>query len=187
MRREDLLHVVHAAATVSGETEIVVVGSQSILGANPDPPASLLVSMEADVFPLHAPDKADLIDGALGDGSQFHGTFGYYAHGVGPQTAKAPTGWPQRLVRVPVPPRAASDVEAVALCLEPHDLVLAKLAANRPRDWDFARDAIAAGLLDPVVLRARVHDLPVAPELLAVIVAGLDVLLDDARRPRTSS
>ncbi len=29
-------------------------------------------------------------------------TFGYYAHGVGPETAKAPAGWEQRLVRVAV-------------------------------------------------------------------------------------
>jgi hypothetical protein len=31
--------------------------------------------------------------GALGDGSPFHAAFGYYAHGVGPETAKAPAGW----------------------------------------------------------------------------------------------
>lgn len=179
MRRADLLHVVHAAATVSGETEIVVVGSQSILGAVAEPPESMLVSMEADVFPLHAPDKAEDIDGALGDGSPFHSAYGYYAHGVGPETAKAPSGWDQRLVRVEVPQRAVSKVRAVALCLEPHDLVLAKLAAGRARDWDFARDAVAAGLVDPAVLRVRVHDLPVAPEILQAIVAGLAAMVGD--------
>ena len=30
---------------------------------------------------------ADKIDGAIGEGSQFHQTYGYYAQGVGPETA----------------------------------------------------------------------------------------------------
>ena len=38
--------------------------------------------MEVDIWPLHDPGGADLIDGALGDGSQFHVAYGYYAHGV---------------------------------------------------------------------------------------------------------
>jgi hypothetical protein len=58
MRREDLLHVVHAAATITDEAEIVVIGSQSILGSHPSPPASMLRSIEADLFPLNAPRKA---------------------------------------------------------------------------------------------------------------------------------
>jgi hypothetical protein len=95
MRREDLLHVVHAAATITAETEIVVIGSQAILGSYASPPDSMLRSMEADVFPLHAPEKADTIDVMIGDGSQFQGTFGYYAHGVGPETGEAA----QRLAR----------------------------------------------------------------------------------------
>jgi len=49
----------------------------------------MLQSLEVDVYPLSDPAGADLIDGALGDGSQFHVAFGYYAHGVGPETAKA--------------------------------------------------------------------------------------------------
>lgn len=32
------MHVVHAAATISQETDIVVIGSQSILGSHPSPP-----------------------------------------------------------------------------------------------------------------------------------------------------
>jgi hypothetical protein len=177
MRREDLLHVVHAAATITGEAEIVVIGSQSILGSHPSPPASMLRSIEADLFPLNAPGKAADIDAAIGDGSTFHGTFGYYAHGVAPGTAKPPRGWQRRLVRVTVPRRPASSVDAVALCLEAHDLILAKLVANRPRDWEFARDALAAGLVNGEVLRVRVADLPVADDLLTLISASLGALL----------
>lgn len=177
MRYEDLLHVVHAAATVTGETEIVVIGSQSILGSHPHAPAALLRSMEADIYPPHAPEKSDAIDGALGDGSPFHQAYGYYAHAVGPETAAPPRGWQDRLVSVEVPPRTASDVAAVALCLEPHDLVLAKLVAHRPRDLDFARDALDAGVVDPSILRSRAADLPVPAEQMAAVSRTLEALL----------
>ncbi len=123
MRRHEFEHVIAAAAEVSAEREIVVIGSQAILGSVEDPPATMLLSMEADVYPRNAPDKAEEIDGSLGDGSPFHGTHGYYAHGVGPETAVAPAGWEERLVRMDIPPRAGRADGAVALCLEVHDLV----------------------------------------------------------------
>jgi hypothetical protein len=106
VRRDEFEHVIAAAAEVSGEREIVVIGSQAILGSVSDPPKTMLFSMEADVYPLNAPEKAEEIDGNLGDGSSFHGMNGYYAHGVGPETAVAPAGWEERLVRVEIPPRA---------------------------------------------------------------------------------
>lgn len=147
---------------MTGDREIVVVGSQAILGQFPDAPEALLLSQELDVYPLNRPEKAVEVDGALGDGSPFHESFGYYAHGVGPETPKAPAGWEVRLVRVRVPSRPGSQRgELTALCLEIHDLVLAKCAAGRDRDWEFARDAIAAGLVATDELFERVVELPV--------------------------
>jgi hypothetical protein len=67
MRRIDFEHVIAAAAEVSGEREIVVIGSQAILGTVDEPPASMAFSMEADVYPLHNPGKAIDIEGSLGD------------------------------------------------------------------------------------------------------------------------
>jgi hypothetical protein len=96
----------------------------------------------------------------LGDGSPFQAAYGYYAHGVGPETAKAPARWQQRLVRVAVAPRVKSDRAPVAWCLEVHDLVLSKCAAGRQRDWDYARDALAAGIVGGELLLQRVADLP---------------------------
>jgi Nucleotidyltransferase of unknown function (DUF6036) len=163
MRREDFEHVIAAAAEVSGEREIVVIGSQAILGSVPDPPEAMLFSMEADVYPLHDPAKAEEIDGSLGDGSFFHATYGYYAHGVGPETAKAPSGWQRRLVRVEIPPRVGQKSGALALCLEVHDLVLAKCVAGRDRDWEFAGVAIEAGLAQVEALLNRIAELPEPP------------------------
>jgi Nucleotidyltransferase of unknown function (DUF6036) len=183
MRREDLDHVIAAAARIVGQVEFVVIGSQAILGSYPDAPEVLLRSQEADIYPRNAPRDAIKIEGALGDGSFFHQTHGYYAHAVGPETAKAPPGWEDRLVPVEIPPRVGGTTGAVALCLEPHDLVLSKLAANRDRDWDFAKDALAAGLVDPTILVARAVDLPVDPELRATIVASLDAFSTRLHRP----
>src|SRR5437763_17130370 len=133
MQRADLEDVVAAAAEATGEPELVVVGSQAILGSFPNAPASMLRSMEADLYPLRRPEKADEIDGSLGDGSWFHRTHGYYAHGVGPETASAPAGWEARLVRVEIPLRAASQRRAVALRLAPHALLLAQAVAGGAR------------------------------------------------------
>jgi hypothetical protein len=93
--------------------------------------------------------------------AQIHG---YYAHGVGPETAKGPRGWQDRLVVIDVPPRVASKQSAVALCLEAHDLVLAKCARGEERDWEFAADALRANLVEVDRLLERVDDLPVDPE-----------------------
>jgi hypothetical protein len=100
---------------------------------------------------------------------------------LGLKTAKAPLGWEDRLVVIEIPPRPANEVRAVALCLEPHDLVLSKLAANRERDWEFAQDALAARLVDSSVLLERVGDLRVNSELLESITASLSALI--ARMP----
>ena len=173
MRRDQFDHVVAAAANITDEDEFVVIGSQAILGPLPDPPAAMTASMEVDFYPLYAPEKADLIDAELGDGSRFHSTFGYYGHGVGPGTVKAPQGWEDRLQRVPIPPRLVSDRHPVALCLEIHDLVLAKCAALRDRDFDYARAAITAGLVDMATIRARIPTMPVPDETRRLIEARL--------------
>lgn len=155
MTREQFEHVIRAVAEIVND-EIVVVGSQAILAEHPNAPAELLVSMEADVYPRHSPERAIEIDGALGDGSRFHETYGYYAHGVGPETAVAPAGWQERLIRLEVPATRPRDATVTVWCLEAHDLVLAKLAAGREHDLDFAEGALRAGLVDREQLRLGV-------------------------------
>jgi len=164
MRRSDFEHVLAAAVNVSGEREIVVLGSQAILGSVPKPPAALAESMELDIYPLNDPAKAEDIDGALGDGSQFHSTYGFYAHGVGPETMKGPAQWQQRLIKVQVPPRPGESDPSIAYCLELHDLVLAKCAANRERDWEYAREMLRLGLVELEVLLERVEEVKVGEE-----------------------
>jgi len=62
MTREQLEHVIRASAGIAGVEDIVVIGSQSVLGQFPDAPKELLVSREADVYPMRYPERGDLID-----------------------------------------------------------------------------------------------------------------------------
>ena len=110
MHRQQLEHIIRAAAGITGASEFVIVGSQAVLGQFPQAPAELLVSIEADVFSLRDPADSDLIDGSIGEGSPFHQTFGYYAHGVSLETAVLPVGWRDRLCQSTTKTRAGAPV-----------------------------------------------------------------------------
>lgn len=170
MKRRELEHLIRAAAAVTDQYEIVVVGSQSILGAVPDAPDILLQSREADCYPLHHPELADVIDGAIGELSPFDERFGYYAQGVGPETAILPQGWENRLVKIQ---NENTDLK-IGYCLEPHDLAASKLAAGRDKDWPFVETMLQHGLADPAVLRERIGCLPVAEGQKARLLGWLD-------------
>jgi hypothetical protein len=169
MQRPQLEHIIRAAAGITGATEIVVIGSQAVLGQFPDAPTDLLVSIEADVFTFHSPDDADLIDGSIGEGSPFHQTFGYYAHGVAEETAVLPTGWKGRLVTL----RNANTGNGCGLCLEVHDLAVAKLAAGREKDSAFVAGLLRHRLANPSVIESRLRQAPLSGQKLELALAGL--------------
>ena len=151
MTRSQLEHIVRAAAANADTDDIVVIGSQAILGSFPDAPDELLESMEADVFPRDRPADSILIDGGIGELSPFHETFGYYAHGVGEDTATLPQGWRERLV----PIRNENTRGATGWCLEVHDLALSKLVAGREKDLAFIAALFRHGLAQPELVRER--------------------------------
>ncbi len=165
--------MIAAAATVAGASEVVVIGSQALLATVPVPPEELIVSMEADVFVDGDPAASDQIDGALGDGSPFFEAYGYYAHGVGPETAKAPAGWRDRATRLVLPPRGGIGGPITAICIEPHDLVLAKCAAGRDRDWEYAWAALRAGVVSLPRLLELADELPLEESGRARIIGLL--------------
>ncbi len=165
MTRQQLEHVIRAAAAIVDAEDIVVIGSQSVLGQFPQAPPELLWSMEADVYPLQAPERGDLIDGSIGEGSPFHNSFGYYAHGVDDTTAILPEGWKDRLRLVTGP----NTRHARGWCLEVHDLAIAKYAAGRAKDLDFTH----------VLARQRMTRLDVLVDRLAA------TFLDQVRRELT--
>jgi len=155
MTREEMEHVLRAASALTGETEFVVVGSQALLALAATLPDALSRSMELDLYPLHRPEAADLIDGCIGELSPFHETFGYYAHGVGPETAPLPRNWRRRAVEW------KSDLTggARAICPGPADLALSKLVAGREKDMVFVRAMLEHGWIKREDLVALLDEL----------------------------
>jgi hypothetical protein len=132
VRRADLEHVIRASAAITGDKSFVVVGRQAVLLPYPDAPSELLLSNEVDLYPAMHPELADLIDGAIGQLSTFHDTFGYYADGVGPETAKMPANWMQF-----AKPYYIGESKVVVPDL--HDIAVSKCVAGREKDADWVR------------------------------------------------
>ncbi|HEX5036191.1 MAG TPA: DUF6036 family nucleotidyltransferase [bacterium] len=164
MKREQFEHTIRAAGAILGVNEVLVIGSQAIHASYDGVIPEAQRSIETDISALEDPDgsKADLIDGSIGELSQFQETFGYYAQGVTPKTAVLPDGWRKRLV--PFLTKATKGV--TALCLEPHDLWISKAIAGRPKDLDFCKALLKRGVVKPKALRERLDKVKaLAPQL----------------------
>lgn len=151
MRRSELEHIIRASGDIAKDDEIVIIGSQSILGQFPNAPMRLLVSMEADIYPNHRPELANEVDGAIGEGSSFHELHGYYAQGVGPETAVLPSGWQDRLVLV----KNENTNGIAGLCLEVHDLAISKFVAGRHKDLEFIQELIRHEMVRKEIMLTR--------------------------------
>ncbi|MHB1075530.1 DUF6036 family nucleotidyltransferase [Thiobacillus sp.] len=157
MTREELEHIIRASGDITDQYEFVIIGSQSMLGPVRNPEEVFLVSMEADIYPLLAPELADKIDGAIGEGSQFHQAHGYYAQGVGPDTATLPKDWMQRVHRV----QNRNTNDRVGYCLDVLDLFLAKAAAGREKDREFCMALFEHSYVTPAQVLKLVPTMPV--------------------------
>jgi hypothetical protein len=170
--REQLEHLIRAAAVISDDPDIVVIGSQAILGQFPQAPAPMRVSVEADLFPLNHPERADLIEGSIGELSPFHQTFGYYAEGVGEETARLPQGWKDRLIVI----ENENTRGARGLCLEVHDLLIAKAIAGREKDVYFLSEAAEHQMADIKILLQRLATVEGDQEVLKLARARIEGL-----------
>jgi hypothetical protein len=153
MRRSELEHLIRASGDIADDDEIIIIGSQAILGQFPDAPARLLSSMKADVYPRNYPEKADKVDSAIGEGSSFHELHGYYAQGVGKRTAVLPEDWESRLVAV----NNENTNGVTGYCLEVHDLAVSKLIAMRPKDLEFVQELVRHDMLDKQTMLRRLR------------------------------
>lgn len=160
MKKIDLEHIIRACGDITHQNEFILIGSQSILGSVANPHRDLLVSMEADIYPLQAPDLADRIDGVIGEGSRFHDLFGYYAQGVGPETAVLPKSWLDRVHRI----QNENTHGCVAYCLDPRDLFLSKAHAGRDKDREFCIRMLHQGYVQPSELIDLVAQMPISVE-----------------------
>jgi hypothetical protein len=156
MTRQELEHAIRAACDIAEDTEVYVFGSQAILGEHPDAPEALRQSAEADIAPKNFPGRVDRLDGLLGELSPFHGTHGFYVHGVPIETAILPRGWEGRATKV----QNENTRGHTGWCVEGHDLAASKLVAFREKDRDFVRVLIEEGIVTVNKLLARINLLP---------------------------
>ena len=142
MNKQQLDHILRAAGRVTGEKQFIIIGSQSLHGKFPDLPDDIVRSAEVDLIASRASDRTEWLN-AIGVDSPFHVSFGYYADPVDEKTATFPKGWKARLVNLP-----EGDTEGVrGLCLDPHDLAIAKYVARRDKDKEFTRELARRGIV----------------------------------------
>lgn len=170
MKRADLEHLIRAASTIADDDELIIVGSQAVLGQFPNAPEEMLRSDEADIYPKNKPERWELIDGSIGELSSFHDTFGYYAQGVEEGVATLPAGWQERLIRLATPATRG----ATGWCLEVHDLLISKYVANRDKDRRFCQAAARAALAKKSVLLERLEVTEIRSEVRALVEALID-------------
>jgi hypothetical protein len=142
MKKQQVDHVLRAAGRITGEKQFIIIGSQSLHGKYPDLADEILKSVEVDLIAGKKVARTEWLN-AIGHLSRFHETFGYYADPVDLSTAMLPKGWKGRLVTLP-----PGDTEGVkGLCLDPHDLVIAKYVASREKDLIFTRELAHRGIV----------------------------------------
>lgn len=165
MNRQQLEHLIRAAGEIADDDELIIIGSQAILGQYPNAPESLRVSMEADIIPKNAPEKWNVIDGCIGEYSPFHELYGYYAQGVGLETAVLPKNWEQRLIPICNP----NTRERTGYCLEAHDLAISKLIAGREKDKIFVAELLCYQMVNRETLQKRLQETPLDEKLQQII------------------
>jgi len=167
VRAEHLARVLRCAAEITGQRDFVVIGSQAILGSHPEVRDGVLVrSIEVDLYPRDVPALGDML-AEIGEFSDFHSENGYYADAVDRDTAVLPAGWESRTVAFD-----AGD-GVTGHCLEPHDLIIAKLVATRDKDIAYFEEAAMRGLVDRSLLTARLRATPISSRAKRKLIASL--------------
>jgi len=161
MKKQQVDHVLRAAGRITGERQFIIIGSQALHGKYPDLPDEILKSVEVDLMAGKKRETTEWLN-TIGMHSAFHASFGYFADPIDlATTAGFPKGWKGRLVNLP-----PGDTDGVkGLCLEPHDLAIAKYVAHRPKDLIFTRELVRRGLLSKERLLSLLDQTPVSEEI----------------------
>ena len=160
MKKQQVDHVLRAAGRITGQERFIILGSQALHGKHPDVADTIIKSAEVDLLAPNEPDRTQWL-AAIGAYSPFHEQFGYYADPVSESTATLPKGWKGRLVSLP--PGDTGGVRG--LCLEPHDLAIAKYAAFREKDLVFTRELVRRGILSKDQLLTLLEQTQLSQEL----------------------
>ena len=152
MNISDIDRVLSAIRDASGLDEFVVVGSLSALGITSGKlPPRMTWSMEVDAYPERDPQRAPEFSGQFGEGSAFHQTYGYYFDAISPDRPTLPEGWAQRMIKQVLP----SGVKVKYL--DPNDCAVSKYARSEPKDREWIRAGIEAGILSLPTIEYRMQ------------------------------
>ncbi|MDE2481573.1 MAG: hypothetical protein KGN02_05250 [bacterium] len=147
MKRYQFDRIIRSVAQLTGNPDVLVIGSQAILGIYGDIADEVITrSPELDVSSL-ASDETFVheIAGALGEMSPFsESNDGAYADSVvAEEVALLPMGWRERLIVVSTPAMITpGGVQAKAHCLHPTDVIVSKYMAGRGKDYEYCRELI---------------------------------------------
>ncbi|MHB8812693.1 MAG: DUF6036 family nucleotidyltransferase [Steroidobacteraceae bacterium] len=169
MKKQQVDHVLRAAGRITGERQFIIIGSQALHGKYPDVADQILTSFEVDLIASKRVERTEWLN-VIGVDSQFHETYGYYADAVDIATATLPKGWKGRLVNLP-----PGDTDGVrGLCLDPHDLAIAKCAAFRGKDLVFTRELAQRGITSKKRLLELLEQTTIGADLRERIRARID-------------
>ncbi len=149
MKREDLRQLFSHARRLSGESDFVVIGSLAALGYSGTLPPRMAISLDVDAYCRSDPARIFELAPELGQGSAFERENGFYLDPVSPRIATLPDEWEARLVRIELEPGLA------AWFLEPNDAAVSKYARMEPRDREWIRAGLEAGILSLPIIEER--------------------------------
>lgn len=166
MRRYQLEHAIRAACSIIRRDQIIIIGSQSILGSfhEDELPEQATMSREIDILPIDdnpqtVLDLSDELSAIAGEWSDFDETHGFFLDGVDDTTAKLPGGWRERLIVVSNENtrRVVTGEQFTGLCLDKEDLCVAKLMAYREKDQAFVGALLQHGIVDRDLILERLR------------------------------
>ncbi|MEX5302646.1 DUF6036 family nucleotidyltransferase [Kocuria sabuli] len=164
MHRYQLEHAIRAACSIIRRDQVIIVGSQSILGSlhEDELPDQATMSTEVDILPIDDDpqtvlDLSDELSAVAGEWSDFDQTHGFFLDGVDDTTAKLPDGWRERLVVVSNENtrKVGTGEQFTGLCLDKEDLCVAKLLAYREKDQAFVGALLQQGIVDRDLILER--------------------------------
>lgn len=170
MKRTLLDDLLRDVERITGDRELVMIGSQAVHAVVTDVPAEVVMSRECDLLFDESDPVVEAIDASLGPDSERAAEFLVHVDTVSSSFPFLAPGWEQRLV--PFGPAAPC-----VRCLEIHDLVLSKLAAGRLKDYEMIAVLLRRSLADLGVVRERigtVSDL----HMRAILLARLQIVIE---------
>jgi len=150
---KDLEKLFGRAKELTGHTEFVVIGSNSVLGVPRDHevPPRMTMSNDIDAYTKNDPGKVFELEPELGQASRFELENGFYLDPVDPLLPTLPQGWEARLYRV----QLGNGV--IVHFLDPNDAAISKYARCEPRDREWLQAGLGAGILSPAIIEYRMR------------------------------